>query len=219
MPEISNIIDRLSLFKHKDKFSLEIWERRGLIQSDKEMCDGLNSIFNKIIDELTDEIDKNQTTNKLKSILKNGLKSINKANYDTEEKEFICDVFIELSGIVNIDIKADTNKWLYGSAINLILQAQKLIKSKKVALTLTQPCFKCGVQLETIITEIETNIPSDSWLIVKCNNCKAFNLISIGPNIKGLRFEGYERIESLSKTEYTQEQAIIRLEQIKYFRK
>ena len=50
-------------------------------------------------------------------------------------------------------------------------------------------------------------------------NCNEFNLLSTGPNIKVMRFGNYKSIEQLPKAEYTEEQANVRLEQIKFFRK
>jgi hypothetical protein len=44
-------------------------------------------------------------------------------------------------------------------------------------------------------------------------------LQSTGPNIKESRFGNYKFVEQLQKNDFTEEQANIRLEQIKHFRK
>ena len=65
----------------------------------------------------------------------------------------------------------------------------------------------------------EIGIPEYGWYLVKFKNCKELNLLSCGADIKEIKFGNYEYVETLNKNEYTYEQALIRLEQIKIFRK
>ncbi|MEI9946453.1 MAG: hypothetical protein WDN26_19810 [Chitinophagaceae bacterium] len=80
--------------------------------------------------------------------MKQDLSKFNKLDYDTEEKEFICDLFHELSTIADIDFKDDLNKWLYGSVLTTLLKLKNILNPEKIVETLTQPCTNCGTQLE-----------------------------------------------------------------------
>jgi Domain of unknown function (DUF4844) len=213
-------LDKLNAFRQLNKFSTSAWGKRGLNPSDSEMCTRLENLFNGCCDSLIEATNADFKSKKLKSILKNWLDSINSADYDTEEREFICDYFYQLSKIISVDFKDNLNSWLYGKMLNALFKVSSFFKGQdKIAETLTQDCTKCNLKLETFITRKEEGIPDNSWEIIQCNNCNEYNLLSRGPNIKECRFGNYKIIEQLSKIDYTEEQAIIRLEQIKYFRK
>ena len=212
-------IDRLIEFKQRDKFSPAAWDDRGLNPSNDELCQQLKTLFNSCADGLLEAIDKKYSTRQLKKVLKNELANFRSLEYDTEEKEFIVDLFYELSTIVNVDFNDDLNKWLYGSILTTLLKIKKVLKPERIVETIKQPCTKCGTDLETHIMKREQGIAETSWLIVKCNNCKEFNLLSHGPDVKETRFGNYQWVENLRMDEFTHEQALTRLEQIKFFRK
>ena len=213
------IIDKLIEFRDRDKFSLEAWEERGLNPSPEDMCQFFTSFFNFCAENLF-EIVKNQGSPKhLKELLKAGLKSLNKSHYDTEEKEFICDLLQELAITVNVDINDRLNKWLYGSALTTLTKIQKTLRPEKIIETVRQPCSKCGIQLETFILKKEDGILETSWLVAKCDNCKELNLLSHGPNVKETKFGNYQWVEMLYMGDYSYEQALTRVEQMKSFRK
>jgi hypothetical protein len=212
-------VDKLLLFKQRDKFSLSVWNDRGLNPSSVELCEQLTRLFNSSADNLIKAINNKCSEKQLKSVLKSELGNFNKFGYDTEEKEFICDLFHELATIVNVDFNDGLNKWLYGSTLTALMKIQKILKPEKIVKTLKQPCTKCETELETLILRMEEGIPDTSWFVAKCNNCGELNLISPGPNVKETRFGNYQWVDTLSKDEYTSEQALTRLEQIKLFRK
>jgi hypothetical protein len=214
-----NQIDKLLLFKQRDKFSQSVWNERGLNPSSTELCIKLTRLFDLCADNLIKATNEKYSSKKLKSVLKSGLSNFNKSDYDTEEKEFICDVFHELATIVNIDFNENLNKWLYGSVLITLMKIKNILKPEKIVKTLKQQCTKCETQLETHIVKMEEGIPETGWFIVKCNQCDEFNLISPGQNVKETRFGNYRWVDTLSKDEYTFDQALIRLEQIKFFRK
>jgi hypothetical protein len=214
-----NQVDKLLLFKQRDKFSQAVWNDRGLNPSSTELCNELTRLFDLCADDLIKAINEEYSGRQLKSVLKTGLSNFNKLDYDTEEKEFICDLFHELATIVNIDFTGNLNKWLYGSILTTLMRIQKVLKPEKIINTLKQPCTKCETQLETYILRIEEGIPETSWFVVKCNQCGVLNLISPGPNVKETKFGNYQWVDTLRKDEYTYEQALTRLEQIKIFRK
>lgn len=213
-------LDKLNTFIQKDKFSTSAWEERGLNPSDSELCNRLQNFFNGCSESLIEATNSNYTSKQLIKILKNWLESLNRSQYDTEEKEFICDYFHELSTIVSVEFKNDLNSWLYGKVLNSLFMLSSFFKGKeKILETLSQDCTKCNSKLETFILRRGDNIPDHTWKIVRCNNCNEFNLVSPGPNIKEYRFGNYKPIEDLLKSDFTEEQAIIRIEQIKYFRR
>jgi hypothetical protein len=220
MTDKQTTVDKLNAFRKLDKFSTSAWEKRGLNPSDSDMCNRLQNLFNDCADNLIEATNSDFKPRQLKSILKSWLDSVNSADYDTEEREFICDYFDQLSKIVSVDFKDNLNSWLYGKVLNTLFKVTSFFKGQdKIVETLSQDCTQCGSKLETFITRKEEGILDYSWTIIQCNNCNEFNLLSTGPNIKEYRFGNYKSIEQLPKTEYTEEQANARLEQIKYFRK
>lgn len=212
-------IGKLIEFRQRDKFSATAWNDRGLNPSSNELCQQLNKLFNSCADILIEAISKKYSDRQIKIILKEKLSTFNKHEYDTAEKEFIVDLFQELSTIVNIDFKDNLNKWVYGSILITLLKINKVLRPEKIVETLKQPCTKCGTLLETHIMKKEKGIVETSWFIVKCNDCKEFNLLSHDPHAKETRFGNYQLAENLRMDEFTHEQALTRLEQIKFFRK
>lgn len=219
MNDKQEILDRLITFKKRDKFSISAWEERGLNPSDSAICNRLQSLFNDCADNLIAAINSDLKPIALKRILKKWLHSVNRSDYDTEEREFICDCFEQLSKIVLVDFKDSLNNWLYGMVLNTLFKVVSLFRRQETVLeTLSQDCTKCSSKLETFIMGKENGIPDHYWTIIQCNNCNEYNLLSMGPNVKAARSGNYKLIEQLSKTEYTEDQANERLEQIKFFR-
>src|SRR5690606_39029013 len=213
-------LNKLNAFILRDKFSISAWEERGLNPSDSEICDRLQSLFNDCANNLIEAVNSDYKPRQLKSVLKKSLDRIDRSDYDTEEREFICDYFDKLSKIVSVDFKDNLNGWLYGKVLNTLFKLTSFFKGQyNIVETLFQDCTQCGSKLETFIIKKEEGIPDYSWNIIQCSNCNEFNLLSTGPNIKVMRFGNYKSIEQLPKAEYTEEQANVRLEQIKFFRK
>lgn len=212
-------IGHLTHFRNKDKFSNAAWEQRGLNPSDSEMCAHLQNLFNNCADALIEGIHADLKQGELKGILKKALGTLQRSDYDTEEREIICDYFNQISKIVSVNFNNNLNDWLYGKLLSNLLKVTSYLKGKEKPVdTLTQNCTQCQAAFETIILKIEEGIPR-LILIIQCNQCREFNLISLGPNIKEMRFGEYTLIEQLPVEEFSEEQAITRLEQIKYFRR
>lgn len=219
MPTDEEKIAKLTEFIRRGKFSTQAWDERGLNPSSDELCQYLTSFFNASADKLIEKVKAHSSARQLKSVLKSQLSSLDKSQYDTEEKEFICELFHELATIVEVDFNANLNTWLYGSLLTTLMKIQKIIRPEKIIETLRQPCTKCGTQLETHIMRKQEGIQETDWLVGKCNNCGELNLIIRKPNIKETRFGNYQWVDTLQMDEYNYEQALTRLEQIKYFRK
>lgn len=122
MHEKQIILDTLNAFRNKDKFSTSAWKERGLNPSDSDMCDALQNLFNACADNLIAAANSDVKPKQLKSILKRWLDSINRSDYDTEERAFICDYFDQLSKIVSVDFKDNLNSWLYGKVLSTLFK-------------------------------------------------------------------------------------------------
>ena len=212
-------ISSLKALQKKFKFSNEEWEKRGLNPSSTELSIYLDTALNSCLELLIGVIEDSYSEKSIKRALKAGLKSIDKSALDTEEKEFVADYFYRISQTVDVDFKNELNSWLYGSFLTTLMKLKEMVNPEKIVETLSQGCTKCGTPLETFILKKEEGIPDYQWEIVQCNNCKDYNMLEMGPDIKIARKGNYEYVEHIRKDEYTIEQAKTRLEQIRYFRK
>ena len=107
----------------------------------------------------------------------------------------------------------------YGSALTTLMKIRAALNPRKVIETINQNCPTCKTSLDTFILKKEEGIPDYSWMIVQCKNCKDYSIVNPGPNVKEMKFDNYLFVEQLPKTEFNKEQAEIRLEQIRHFRK
>lgn len=219
MPPPQDTLDKLTAFKDRHNLSDERWQERGLNPSDTEISKSIDMLLRNCTDNLIAAVNKRAPQWTLRSVLKKGMSSFNRLNYDTEEAEFIGDLMFELAQIVNINFVFYLNRWIYGALIAVSLELSSLLKDKTVKQTLMQPCIKCATPLETFILKKEKGIKERGWYLVKCNACGEYNLLPIGPDIKELKFGNYLWVETFSKDDYTYDQALNRLEQIKFFRK
>ena len=210
MADKNKLIVKIESFRHRDKFSAEVWDNRGLNPSGSELCAHLNSHFNSCATKLIDAINLNAPAEHLVAIIKDSLRSLNKNDYDTEERELISDLFLELAKNINIDLGKSLDEWLYGlNILSLISSDRKIIE------TLLQPCTNCGKELETHIMQKEDGIPDHSWLIGECIHCNELNLIALKPDIIEFRFGNYEMVTSLNKEDFPYVKALAKLLELK----
>jgi len=213
-------LDRLQFLLEKKKFADSEWDNRGLIPSDSDLCEYMESRFNSCLSSLIILVKSDSSLKILNKELNKGLKSFERFKFDTEEREFICDIFYAISKEIEIDFKNELNIWLYGSFLAYILRISSFFKVKeKILEILSQNCTKCNSNLETFILARENTILDSDFLIVRCRSCREFNLIDNGSNVRQLRFGEYELVEQLPKSNYDLEGAKIRLKQLQFFRK
>jgi hypothetical protein len=180
----------------------------------------LNALFNDALDALIKAVGNDATDRQLKSVVLLHLSAFHKSDYDTEEKALIVEFFAQLAKIVNLDCKHQLNTWLYGMIPAALIKLSAVFKkAQTVVETLSQECNNCKTKLETFIIERGEDIPDLCWDIIQCDSCNEYNLLNKGPHIRQLKFGNYRWIEQLSKDEFNEEQALVRLEQIRYFRK
>ena len=203
-------IDKLVAFKHRNKFSTQAWNERGLNSSSDDFCKRLTDFFNSCADKMIDGINNKLSDEQIEHLLETELIGLNKTGFDTEEKEFICELFYEMASFINVNINDVLEKWLYGYVLK---QQEKILE------TIKQPCTKCEIELETHIKEKQEGILETGWLLAKCNNCGELNLLSNGNGIKRASFGNYQWLGTLRMDKYNYEQALTRLEQIKLLKK
>lgn len=213
-------VNRLQFLLDKKKFADIEWDNRGLNPSDSDLCEYMESRFNMCLTSLIILVKNNSSNRTLKRELNKGLKTFERFNFDTEEREFICDLFYVISKEIEVDFKNELNSWLYGSFLASIFRISSFLKGKEKFLeVLSQNCSKCDSKLETFILAKEDTILESDFLIVRCKSCREFNLLDNGANVKQLKFGDYELIEQLPKSNYDLEGAKIRLKQLQFFRK
>jgi tRNA G37 N-methylase Trm5 len=206
---------KLTRLREKRKFTDSDWARRGLIPSDSGKVQEMIRLTDTCLDELQSDIKSNASEKQLRKTLVKGLKRFKTSEYDTEEREFICDEFRKIGAVLGINIADSLNSWLYGSVLGTLL---KLFKKKEIILHVrSSECTQCKMELKINITAIGEGIPS-YWIIGQCEQCGEYNLLFSGENAAGYRFENFTSTEILSGGENSEEQAKTRLEQIRYFR-
>lgn len=108
-------------FIEKEKFSEEEWRNRGLNPSDEFICSKMKAHLNECAEQLVKNLN-TKDKNTWKKILKIRLHKIDKNEYDTEEREMICDYFYQLSQIVKVDFTTNLNRWLYGFFLSILIK-------------------------------------------------------------------------------------------------
>lgn len=198
--------EKLHKFISLDKFSDDVWESRGLNSSGIEISTRLNDFFNQCANRLL-------TSNKedYKKCLHHHQKKINSVDYDTEEREYIVHYFFILSEICSIDFKEALVTWMYGEGVFDQAKPQKRLLVEIIA----NSCTNCDGALDTEIVERQKGIPDFAYTIVKCKDCEELNMIDLGPEIKQYSFGNYTVEAQLPKTEYSWEQALEELNQMK----
>lgn len=223
MPPNQTVLEQLAHFNERELFSDAAWRSRGLNPSSNELSRDLAAFFHDCGRELEKEAMAGHTPRQMKKTLTAALSQLPSARFDTEEKEFVADIFMELASIINVDIRPNLNRWLYGALLTWLITITRILRRifrpERVVEVLRQPCTKCNTLLETQILQKQAGFPDAGWWIIRCNTCDELNLNSIGPNVRRMRIGNYKWVESLPKDEYTYEQAMARLEQIRFFRK
>lgn len=208
-------IDRLVRLRARRKYTDSDWEKRGLQPSATEVVDELIKLTDQCLDELLVVVQSNPSKQRVRSTLVAGLKRFKRNNFDTEEREFICDEIQKISKVVGVNISNDLNNWLYGiilgSIIRLIRKKEEIVDVKML------PCTKCELPLTIKVNSIRPGVPG-FWIIGQCDQCDEYNLLETGENVGDSSFENFTSIEIFSSSDTTIEQVKTRLDQIRYFR-
>jgi len=212
----NTVIEQLNQFRLRDKFSPAAWEERGLMPSAFELCQKLTFFFDTMADKLINGIKQEYSQEELLAIFNSQLNSLKQADYDTEEREFICDLFFQLGSIIDIDIRDTLSEWMYGPLLTKLMKLKKEKNPEKILGTAEGHCRQCNTPFLVLITKKEDGIEETSWLTVKCDVCGTLNLILHGQDVKEMKLVNCQWINDINiDKEYSYEQALEILNGIK----
>jgi Domain of unknown function (DUF4844) len=211
-------IELLKKMKVEKILSEGFWLTCNYDYGDTLTVEKMKKNFSNCVDDLIKPIENNSSTKQIRSIIKRNLFLLNRYDFDTKDAEHIAETYFEIGEIVGVDVRF-IDRWVYGFFIYTLIQLQRLRNKEKIIETLSQQCLDCKTPLQTFILKKDFNIKSSKYVIIRCNHCNGYNLLSLGDSIKHLRFGNYKFEEKLYTNEYSYEQALQRLEQIRHFRK
>ncbi|MDJ1504771.1 DUF4844 domain-containing protein [Xanthocytophaga agilis] len=203
-----DVIAQLQTYRQKDKFSEESWKKRGLIPSPKEVSLAMSTLINDCLDEVLGKDPQSVTNAEWQNLLINNLAKVSRMEYDTEEREFLCDCFAYIADLLDIDFGLALDSFMYGADMARSLALDNA-PSGNYQLR-TQPCDGCDNLLETWVIE-RAGVPDFSWFVVKCNHCHAYTLLSVGSGIGELKRGNYEFVEQIRKDQFTYAEAQARV--------
>jgi len=107
-------IEKLENLRKQEKFTDEQWEERGLIPSSPEIVNAMTDLTNKGLDALLADLRAGKSDADIQNTWLKGLYQFNAEDYDTEEREFIADIFYEIGTTLKIPMDKTLNVWMYG---------------------------------------------------------------------------------------------------------
>ncbi len=113
--------DHLRQFIKERKFAAAAWEQRGLNPSRSTVCDRMEGLLNDMAEKLLAMPTTNYSPRACERAIGSSLASISSVDFDTEEREFICDEAARLGRIVNAKISNTLNRWLYGIVLGTLI--------------------------------------------------------------------------------------------------
>jgi len=114
-------VEALEQFIAEHKFSDTAWQRRGLNPSPPALCARLEGMFNDVAAKLAAQSGAGASQKELRRTLTSFLNTANRSDFDTEEGEFVCDQVARLSRMVEVDVAAALNRWLYGPILGTLV--------------------------------------------------------------------------------------------------
>jgi phosphate uptake regulator len=81
----------------------------------------MEAVMNDMATKLLELSRKNASAIALRQSLASSLRSVSSIEFDTEEREFICDEVARLGRIVNVKVSNALNRWLYGALLGTFI--------------------------------------------------------------------------------------------------
>ena len=81
--------------------------------------------------------------------------------------------------------------------------------------TRTQQCVQCNASMYVHTLPQNPNATGDYWLVIRCQRCSGLNLLSLGPVVGGFGLDNCDFEVRLPTKEYTLEQALVKVEQMR----
>ena len=191
-------------FRQKKHFSKEAWLNRGLNPSAPDVCSKLTLLLIRCTDQFIAAIEADAGPDELKAVLKKGLNSFSEGYFDTEEKEYICELIYELGQMVDLNLSNEANSFLYGTELAKLLAKQKEQKPIDV---LEFTCTGCSGSLRLQILRKRPGIP-EGWVIARCIACDELNLLEFGKDAKEIRYENHYSEMTLDAGNYSRDQVL-----------
>lgn len=178
-------------------------------------------------DELIEAIENDASPKELKNIFLpyiSYLKSLRMG--ETEEREYMCGTFYELSLIVSVDIAFKLNCILYGFIFTFL--TDKILFPRKKKKIVDQDLDNDIVEQKYESCEHYFKIRSfhnnneqenkTSYAIVGCKECGTLNLISVEGDTSSFYFSRVYYLMDILPEDFDDERAKQRFEQVKYWR-
>jgi len=117
----SETVAELQRFIETQKFSADAWKRRMLNPSDTAMCQRMEALLNDMARKVLALVQADAKPSMVASAIASALRSTSTMEFDTEEREFICDEISRMAKIANVKVGNTLNRWLYGAFLGTLI--------------------------------------------------------------------------------------------------
>ena len=117
----SQIVAELEKFIGTPKFSADCWKTRLANPSSDQMCQRMESLVNDVARKVQHLVQAEATPSTIKGAIASALRSTRTHEFDTEEREFICDQIERVARIANVKVGNVLNRWLYGAFLGTVI--------------------------------------------------------------------------------------------------
>lgn len=182
------------------------------------------------IDELIEGVNNDCSNRELKRIMKPYIAYLRNLHIgETEEREYIAEVYYDISLIISVDIAFSLNRVIYGWTLTALTtnpfeKKKKWIDIVNITKKIVNPCKKCNYKMTTNIIDYpkmegdnEQRVV-DMHAIINCKVCGQMDLVFITEDGDLAQSFDYYIREELPE-EWTVERATQRMEQLKVWGK
>jgi len=106
----------IQTFIETPKFSPEAWKRRMVNPSDARMCQRMEAVLNDMARKVLPLVQVSAAPSMIKSVIASSLRSTSTLEFDTEEREFICDEIERLARMANVKVGNVLNRGFTASS-------------------------------------------------------------------------------------------------------
>ena len=115
------IVAELEKFIGTPKFSADRWKASLVNPSSDQMCQRMESLVNDVARQVQLLAQAGATPSKIKAAIASSLRATSTLEFDTEEREFICDEIERLARIAHVKVGNILNRWLYGAFLGTVV--------------------------------------------------------------------------------------------------
>ena len=114
-------VAELHRFIETPKFSADGWKRRLVNPSDARMCQRMESVLNDMAKGVLALVQSSAAPSAIRGAIASSLRRTSTLEFDTEEREFICDEVERLARIAGVKVGNVLNRWLYGPFLGTLI--------------------------------------------------------------------------------------------------